>query len=136
MSAIFGSEVDDAQRVRSSGRDPARFKVASCEYSSAKHFAFIYKKSDKVKVRAKCATLSCEWEILASKHEKDNSFIVKTYLGTHNCLSTNKNKQVIAKVVATNLKDDIIKMPFLRASFLKGLVKGQLLVVVGRDGNN
>ncbi|EOY19445.1 Uncharacterized protein TCM_044568 [Theobroma cacao] len=121
-------KANEAQKVRSSGRfctsnmsisnffmgqsfkDPGHFKVILCKYNMVKHSAFIYKKNDNVRVRAKCVVIGYEWGILALKHKNDNSFRVKTYLGTHHCLPTNKNKQVTTKVLTRKLKDDIIKI--------------------------
>ncbi|EOX99092.1 Gag-pol polyprotein, putative [Theobroma cacao] len=89
------------------------------------------RKNDKVRVIAKCDRIGYEWEIVASKHRNDNSFKVKTYLGTHNCLLIIKNKKVIARVLARKLKDDIIKMSFLRARQIRVLVRKQLGVAIG-----
>ncbi|TYG95353.1 hypothetical protein ES288_A11G261600v1 [Gossypium darwinii] len=53
----------------------------------------------KVRVRAKCATNGCQWEILASQHGNDNSFRVKTYFSQHSCLPTTHKKRVTSNVM-------------------------------------
>ncbi|KHG28618.1 Terminal uridylyltransferase 7 [Gossypium arboreum] len=112
-----GLDAEDAQRVPSGGlsynpgvgdqgfflgqifRDAAQFKMALNDHSLKNQFSYCYKKTEKVRVRAKCATNGCQWEILASQHGNDNSFRVKTYFSQHSCLPTTHKKRVTSNVM-------------------------------------
>ncbi|KAH1083020.1 hypothetical protein J1N35_022781 [Gossypium stocksii] len=83
-------------------RDAARFKMALNDHSLQNKFSYCYKKTEKVRVRAKCATNGCQWEILASQHGNDNSFRVKTYFSQHSCLPTTHKKRVTSNVMPQN----------------------------------
>nr|GMD22426.1 Transposase, MuDR, plant [Ipomoea batatas] len=116
-STSEASDVDDAQRKRSSGlhykpngtfedffleqifNDSKQFKLALSEFSLKNQFAYTFKKNDSVRVRAKCSATGCKWEILASIHGNDNSF---------------------------RLKDDITKMPWMKARNIRALVRKQM----------
>lgn len=142
------SDADDAQRVKSSGlhfssngtltvffvdqifTGPAQFKKALSDYSLEKQFTYHFKKNDKVRVRAKCSALNCKWEILASIDGNDKLFKVKTYYDEHSCLPTTKNPRLTSKVIAIKFKDDIVKMPFMKARHIRALVKKKTGVVI------
>nr|GLL37801.1 Transposase, MuDR, plant [Ipomoea trifida] len=143
-STSEASDVDDAQRKRSSGlhykpngtfedffleqifNDSKQFKLALSEFSLKNQFAYTFKKNDSVRVRAKCSATGCKWEILASIHGNDNSFRVKTYHSEHNCLPTSKNSRVTSKIIGRKLKDDITKMPWMKARNIRALVRKQM----------
>ncbi|OMO70149.1 Transposase, MuDR, plant [Corchorus olitorius] len=107
-----------------------QFKAALNEYSLKKCFAYEFKKNDKVRVRAICASRGCGWEILCSKHNADDSWRVKTYHSLHNHkLNAKRNRRVTAQVVADCLEDDIIKIP-MKAIHVMRLVKKRLGVFI------
>ncbi|XP_012492422.2 uncharacterized protein LOC105804374 [Gossypium raimondii] len=72
--------------------------MALNDHSLKNQFSYCYKKTEKVLVRAKCATNGCQWGILVSQHGNDNSFRVKTYFSKHSCLPTTHKKRVTSNV--------------------------------------
>ena len=75
------------------------------------------------RVRTKCAAKGCGWTVLCSLHGNDKSWRIKTLNGPHNCLPAAKNKRVSAKTIAAKFKDDILRMPNMRARNIRALVK-------------
>ncbi|KAK8601713.1 hypothetical protein V6N13_058605 [Hibiscus sabdariffa] len=69
-------------------------------------------------------------EILASAHGNDNSFRVKTYISEHSCLPTIHNKRLTSNVIASKFRDEISRMPYMKAIHIRALVRQKLGVVV------
>ncbi|KAK8985451.1 hypothetical protein V6N11_068707 [Hibiscus sabdariffa] len=142
------SDADDARRVQSRRlsynpsisnqgffvgqifRDSSQFRTALNDHSLEKRFSYKYKKNDASRVRAYCATNGCQWEILASIHGNDNSFRIKTYISEHSCLPTIHNKRVTSNVIASKLRDEISRMPYMKATDIRALVRQKLGVMV------
>ncbi|KAK8990666.1 hypothetical protein V6N11_028631 [Hibiscus sabdariffa] len=142
------SDADDARRVQSRRlsynpsisnqgffvgqifRDSSQFRTALNDHSLEKRFSYKYKKNDASRVRAYCAANGCQWEILASIHGNDNSFRIKTYISEHSCLPTIHNKRVTSNVIASKLRDEISRMPYMKATDIRALVRQKLGVMV------
>ncbi|KAK9026531.1 hypothetical protein V6N11_039368 [Hibiscus sabdariffa] len=142
------SDADDARRVQSRRlsynpsisnqgffvgqifRDSSQFRTALNDHSLEKRFSYKYKKNDASRVRAYCAANGCQWEILASIHGNDNSFRIKTYISEHSCLPTIHNKRVTSNVIASKLRDEISRMPYMKATDIRALVQQKLGVMV------
>ncbi|KAL4346616.1 hypothetical protein GQ457_17G004420 [Hibiscus cannabinus] len=142
------SDANDAQRVQSRRlsynpsisnqgffvgqifRDSSQFRTALNDHSLEKRFSYKYKKNDASRVRAYCAANGCQWEILASIHGNDNSFRIKTYISEHSCLPTIHNKRVTSNVIASKLRDEISRMPYMKTTDIRALVRQKLGVMV------
>ncbi|KAK8625197.1 hypothetical protein V6N13_090072 [Hibiscus sabdariffa] len=132
------SDADDARRVQSRTlsynpsisnqgffvgqifRDSSQFRTALNDHSLEKRFS----------VRAYCAANGCQWEILASIYGNDNSFRIKTYISEHSCLPTIHKKRVTSNVIASKLRDEISRMPYMKATDIRALVRQKLGVMV------
>ncbi|KAK8582889.1 hypothetical protein V6N13_069657 [Hibiscus sabdariffa] len=111
-------------------RDASQFRTALNDHSLEKRFSYKYKKNDASRVRAYCAANGCQWEILASIHGNDNSFWIKTYISEHSCLPIIHNKRVTSNVIASKFKDEISRMPYMKATHIRALVRQKLGVMV------
>lgn len=54
------------------------------EYSIQNRVAIKYAKNDKQRIRAHCDE-NCPWYLFAAPDSRNQSFVVKTYVGTHTC---------------------------------------------------
>ncbi|KAF3674713.1 hypothetical protein FXO37_06253 [Capsicum annuum] len=83
----------------------------------------------------------------SKKTRNSSDFIVKNYNPIHKCIPLNKNKMCDSNLVARKFKDKIISQLYIRIweiqdfirqflSLYVGACKGELLVAVGKNGNN
>ncbi|XP_069145097.1 uncharacterized protein [Solanum lycopersicum] len=139
-----------------------QFRKAIADYSCQYKTRLKLKPNDKKRVRVKCEDKKCKWLLFASIDKDSGDFVVKNYYPVHVCPQSTKNKLCTSKFVAEKFKDEITCQPYIRlweiqelvrkklkrgwlegcrkiigfdGCFLKGSCKGELLVAVGRNGN-
>ncbi|KAH0669573.1 hypothetical protein KY285_023734 [Solanum tuberosum] len=105
-----------------------QFRKAVQSYAVENKVQLELKPNEKHKIRVKCKSkILCKWEIYASTDRNSGDFIMKKYHLFHRCPTKNKNRGWLERCR---------KIIVLDGWFLKGLCKGELLVTVGRSGNN
>ncbi|KAK4386034.1 hypothetical protein Sango_2474000 [Sesamum angolense] len=92
-------------------------------------------RNEATRVTAKCKVKGCEWRIHASPIQDGPTFQIKTLKGKHTCARTYENKIANTSYLA-GFMEGCRPIIGLDGYFLKTVYGGQLLVAVGRDGND
>ncbi|XP_040374570.1 uncharacterized protein LOC121052773 [Rosa chinensis] len=78
-------------------------RAAIRERAIQKGWEAVFVKNDKVRIRAICMADDCPFELYASKMQHEDTLMIKTYNGTHNC--------------ARVLDNSMVKTPYLTRKF-------------------
>ncbi|XP_031402519.1 uncharacterized protein LOC116212068 [Punica granatum] len=83
------------------------FKKAVTDYNIAIGRVFKFVKNDNKRVRAKCRSEGCKWEIFCSWSNEVKTFKIKKFVEPHTCARGFKNKQANKKWLAAQLVDKL-----------------------------
>ncbi|WMV42718.1 hypothetical protein MTR67_036103 [Solanum verrucosum] len=128
-----------------------QFRKAVADYAVEYMRQIKLRPNEKHRVREKCKNANCKWLLYASIDRDSGDFIVKNYHPVHKCIPLNRNKLCYSKAKQRIMKENMgdWKVEFARlcdyadmikqtnpGSSCRGACKGELLVVVGKNGNN
>ncbi|XP_070035142.1 uncharacterized protein [Nicotiana tomentosiformis] len=108
-----------------------QFRKAVTDYAIEYHGQLKLKPNEPSRVRVKCKSKICQWEMFASL-DRDSNFIVKKYHPIHKCTLMNKNKLYNSKYIANKFKDRITSQPYIRIWEIQELVRNKLGLYVSR----
>ncbi|XP_031374136.1 uncharacterized protein LOC116188805 [Punica granatum] len=91
------------------------FKKAVTYYNISIGRVFKFVKNDNERVRAKCRSEGCKWEIFCFWSNVVKTFKVKKFVEPHTCARGFKNKQANKKWLATQLVDELRSYPTMSA---------------------
>ncbi|XP_031378591.1 uncharacterized protein LOC116193991 [Punica granatum] len=91
------------------------FKKAVTNYNIAIGRVFKFVKNDNERVRAKCRSEGCKWEIFCSWSNDVKTFKIKKFVEPHTCARGFKNKQANKKWLAAQLVDELRSYPTMSA---------------------
>ncbi|XP_031391897.1 uncharacterized protein LOC116204016 [Punica granatum] len=91
------------------------FKKAVTNYNITIGRVFKFVKNDNERVRAKCISEGCKWEILCSWSNEVKTIKVKKFVEPHTCARGFKNKQANKKWLAAQLVDELRSYPTMSA---------------------
>ncbi|PKI62939.1 hypothetical protein CRG98_016578 [Punica granatum] len=91
------------------------FKKAVTDYNVSIGRVFKFVKNDNERVRAKCRSEGCKWEIYCSWSNEVKTFKVKKFVEPHTCARGFKNKQANKKWLAAQLVDELRSYPTMSA---------------------
>ncbi|XP_031393381.1 uncharacterized protein LOC116205067 [Punica granatum] len=91
------------------------FKKAVADYNIAVGRVFKFVKNDNERVRTKCRSDGCKWEIFCSWSNEVKTFKVKKFVEPHTCARGFKNKQANKKWLAIQLVDELRSYPTMSA---------------------
>ncbi|PKI64139.1 hypothetical protein CRG98_015483 [Punica granatum] len=93
------------------------FKKAVTDYNVAIGRVFKFVKNDNERVRAKCRSEGCNWEIFCSWCNEVKTFKIKKFVEPHTCARGFKNKQANKKWLAAQLVDELRSYPTMSAHY-------------------
>ncbi|KAK9000281.1 hypothetical protein V6N11_080784 [Hibiscus sabdariffa] len=73
---------------------------------------------------------SSQFRTALNDHSLEKRFSIKTYISEHSCLPTIHKKRVTSNVIASKLRDEISRMPYMKATDIRALVRQKLGVMV------
>lgn len=103
--------------------DSRQFKNALVKYGLKAHKSLKFDIDEKLRVRAKCDWIGCNWMIYGSKTTRSQWFKVVTFSDVHTCPPRRDNNLVTSTVIAKHYYNQIKDNP----TWFAGLIKAAVL---------
>lgn len=107
-------------------------RMAISKYSIANSTPLKLKPNEKNRIRARCKSEGCPFELFMSQTGKTPNLVVKKFLSEHYCVREAKNSLATSKFLATEFKDLINKNPNTSIKELLNIAERQMHLYVSR----